>query len=50
MKYLMLGPAHPYLATFIRESPPRFIYKVKGGPGEFMEGHDKNACLLGGQK
>ena len=27
-----------------------FIYKVTGGGGEFMEGHFKNICLLGGSK
>ena len=27
-----------------------FIYKVTGGPGEFMGGHLKNFSLLGGSK
>ena len=34
--------------TLVAKGP--FIYKVTGGPGEFMGGHLKNFSLLGGVK
>ena len=47
---LVVGPAtvmsNEYL--FISTAKGTFIYKVTGGPGEFMGGHHKNTCLLGG--